>query len=425
MARQGPSWIAYGWLLSSCLLCACLLRAQPATADLLLTLRSTSSSSTARQCLGQLWKLDSLQVYLVADAALSAFENTESPLNRNQVDTLARIYAIGRQRDPNGPRPWLVRRALLAYRHQDVYGQQVLRWTMEAIEAAPQDVPSFLLVEAGEKLRRDYAALRLSLNAAAHYWALLDRALLQRQVGDSEEASAWSQLKAHLTLDMRSTLPDCQQLFGNFADAIAMGNLPPDACETFLIVYDLQGCDQPALWEASFSGARKAGDNAWLFRLAGKEAFNRGLHALSRDFWQRACSLEKSAALQANDQLQIAITYREAQDYRRARLAIAEAMRLHPNWGEPYVHLMDLYLIGSEACAMSSFEHKALYWLLLELCHQLRSVDANYALEADLRYYQYLQSCPTLEEAAFHGWRLGDTYPLKCWMSTVTTVRNP
>jgi tetratricopeptide (TPR) repeat protein len=396
-------------------------RSQSASA-LVHEIQSSVSAEDIRRNLTRLWQVDSTHTYQVAPQVLTSFEMLHQPLTRVQADTLLRIYAIGEVYDPAGPQHWLLQRALLGHRLPEHYSNRARKWIMEAIASIPQEVPSFLFEAAGHDLAEAYNSMQVSLNVAARDWATLSRVLLVHQVSNSPDAPLWAQVRAQLTLEMRSVLPDCNQLYGNFSEALGLGKLPADACETFLVLYDLQGCDQPALWEAAMKDALQASENAWLYRLAGTEAFNRGQMAQSRSHWLKACSLETIPSLQANDQLQIAATYRAEKDFRKARSCLQDAMRRHPNWGEPYLHLMDLYLVGSESCTMTEFERKGLYWLLIELCQRLKAVDENYAAEADARYYQYVQACPSPAEASFQGWKPGDTYPLKCWMSTVTVV---
>jgi hypothetical protein len=71
---------------------------------------------------------------------------------------------------------------------------------------------------------------------------------------------------------------------------------------------------------------------------------------------------------------------------------------------------------------MTTFDQRAVYWLLIELCQQLLQTDPNYAVQANERLYNYRMWAPSIPEAEIRGFRPGDTYPLKCWMSTKTTV---
>ncbi|MFM2375190.1 MAG: hypothetical protein RLZZ165_287 [Bacteroidota bacterium] len=425
MAMNFP-WGGWGRLLICCSLAFPMAgMAQTNVSALLTGIESATDRSQAQNLLNQLWLLDSTKTYLQAETIQRHWEESGGGITRTQADTLMRIYAIGCKHDPHGSGKWLLLRARLALSQPDLHPRQTLGLMMEAIALAPRETPPFLYTEAGHLLAREYKSINLSLNAAAKDWVTLDRALLERKVSDPQGAAEWARIQEQLTLEMRSCFPDCRQLQGDFSEAIGQGNLPPDACETFLVICSLQGCDESQAWEEALQCALKAGENPWLHRLAGAEAFNRGQIARSRTHWQKACSLEVALPLQASDQLQIAATYQQEKDFREARSCIQAAMDRQPGWGVPYLQLMDLYLAGSETCKMSAFERKALHWLLIDLCLKLSAIDESCSMEANQRYYAYLKACPTKEEAAFYGWKAGDTYPLKCWMSTATTVRLP
>lgn len=412
----------YNWLLLAFLL-PLSVHAQDSPAELLQCIRSAPDRARLQPCLSRLWQMDSNQTYLVADAVHLLYEQQGQPISRSQADTLLRIYRIGSIQDRAGANPWLQRRALLAQSQSQFYPRHVLRWSIEAISAAPDEVDSYLVLETAHTLAHDYKANLVTLNNAAKSWAVIDHTVLQRQLNTGIAAKEWADVQAEVTLEMRSAMPDCNQLQGNFAEALQAERLNAEGCESFLILYSLQGCDAQTLWEKALAVALKNPENPWLFRLAADEAFNRRKFEGSRQFWQQALALETNVALRAQDQLQLAMTFRAEKDYRMARKHIQEAMKTMPGWGEPYIQLMDLYLEGSEICTMTDFERKAFYWLLIELCQTLNEADASYAEVADERYFAYLKQCPTTEEAAFQGWNPGDSYPIKCWMSTATRVK--
>ncbi len=423
MALRNPWYLLCGLLLTAFFPLPTRLHSQTPAAKLLQDIRSATDETNVPQKLHDLWQLDSNLTYLVAAEVHGYYERQVPARTRAQADTLLRIYAIGQSNDPSGPQPWLLRKALFAQAQAQFYGRLVLRWSIEAISAAPETVPSYLVTEAAHTLARDYKANLITLNNAAKYWAVIDRTIVRRQLHTGTEAKEWAKVQSHIRLEMRSSMPDCNQLHGSFAEGLETERLNAEGCETFLILYSLQGCDAQSLWDKALGVALKDSKNAWLYRLAAGEAFNSRKFEKSREFWQEAFALESNVALRAHDQLQLAMAFRAEKEYRQARAHIQEAMHLLPGWGEPYVQLMNLYLEGSDACVMTEFERKAMFWLLIDLCQTLKSSDPSYADVADERYYLYLQQCPTTEEASFQGWKSGDSYPIKCWMSTATRVK--
>lgn len=389
------------------------------------TVTATDDCATLQARLQEILRSDSLQAPTLADALLQCFQNqsgSDGMLSDEQAATLLRIYEIGLRHDADRRGHWLLSRAGLGLLRPMKYAKTCRRWAIEGISASPDEASTFLIAAALDCVVAEYEQQRILLKEAVSNWALIDRALLLKELQGGEEATHCAHLREASRLKMRDKLPDCGQIVANFGEAIEAQKLPADACGTFLVLYELQGCDAPALWQAALQVALAAAEQASMRRLAGAAAFNRKEWAASRDQWSRAIALEPEARLQAMDHLQVAQTWLAEADYRSARNSIRAAMLALPDWGEPYIRLMDLYLEGSNACTMSAFERKGIYWLLMDLCKDLLNVDANYATQANERLYAYKSLAPTADEIAFVGFKPGDTYPLKCWMSTTTTV---
>ena len=82
-----------------------------------------------------------------------------------------------------------------------------------------------------------------------------------------------------------------------------------------------------------------------------------------------------------------------------------------------------LYLENSHDCGLSTFERKAVYWLALD---ELREISERLSEPAPIvqeTMDRYQKRAPTPEEVKFMGLRLGDTFPINCWIRDVTTVR--
>jgi tetratricopeptide (TPR) repeat protein len=379
-----------------------------------------------RAALARQWRQDSSKVCALAMQVQTCYTEggqiSMSNLPKAQADTLLRMYQIGIAHDGAERARWLRERATLALLRPADHASHARMWLMQAIRAEPEEAPRLLISQALQLTIAAYTDLRLPLNEAVVDWAMLDRLMLLRELGGGEDAIQFALLHKHFRLEMRRALPDCNQLMGNFSEQIAHQTLPVAGCQTFLVLYEMQGCDAPSLWEAALHQVLTIGNQAWLNRLAGAEAFNRRAWPEALTYWQQAIALEPDDRLKAVDQLQIAQAWLAEGDQRQARTAIQAAMALHPTWGEPYIRLMDLYLEGKSACNLPAFDQKTLYWLLIELCQTLLNVDPNYAVQANERLYLYKSLAPTRAEAAFIGFRPGDSVPLKCWMSTTTTV---
>ncbi|MEM7035899.1 MAG: hypothetical protein AAF570_02895 [Bacteroidota bacterium] len=388
----------------------------------------TAGEAKASTLLDQILSTDSLYAWEVADAAEQLFLGPEGNVEPTpeSLDRLYQIYGTGIRHDRAAPEAWQARRAFLAIRFTEHAGKRKHRYLQAAIEADPQNCPLLFYQAWLEEGLSRYKANRYPLNRLAEDWAKATRFLHTREVAAGSDAEATNRTFRKLALRMRDGIPDCALLYAQFRDGIDGEVLEAAGCATYMILGALHTCDHPALWLKARDKVLQDAPTAWAYRLAAAEALDRGAHTESRDYWQAAFRMESSAELKASDKLHEGHVLGLMGDFRAARMTIREAMRLHPTWGEPYMQLADLYLAGSSKsdCEyFTAFDRKAVYWLLIDLVQKARNVDARYEQEAIRRQYEYGRKAPTPEEATFKGLRSGDTWPLKCWMSTVTTVK--
>lgn len=395
------------------------LPAQSAVEVWIAAIQKTDNSAEVHAHLRQIWEADSNQVFRVSEEAMAAMEGRTGKMSRAQADTLLRIIRIGREKDPGGQEPWIIAQALLGMRQEQHFGPLSVDWAMEAMRASPAKVPLALVRETAARLAAQASASWVN---AANNWSVVEQVMQRRALASGDDGAFWVREQARLTLRMRAALPDCGQLLTRYADSIARGALGAGECRAFLVMYALQGCDQAGLWEAAWSKVSDSEDTAWLHRMGGAEAMSREDWEAAKGHWMAAAAGERDVALKAADLLQVAATWREQGRWREARTALQEAMKHRPDWGEPYLQLMDLYIEGSDHCTWPDFEGRAMYWLLMELCGKLKAIDPEMEAEANARHEKYARRAPSLKEAAYLGWQPGDTYPLKCWMNTATVV---
>lgn len=397
----------------------CRLSAQSAAAAWIATIQQSQGSAEVRAGLRELWQADSTQLYKVGEEAMAAMERPDGRMTRPQADTLLRLVRIGRAHDPGGAGGWIVAQALLGMRQEEHFGPMALHWAWEAMETSPDQVPVVLVRE---------VCLRLAVapggdwEQGARRWALMEGLMQRRSLAGGAEGRAWAREWARAAVRMRAALPDCGQVLARWGEPVARGELGEEACRAFLVLYALQGCDQAGLWEAAWNKVAAASDTPLLHRMAGAEALGREDWESARGQWLAAAAMEQDSVFRAADMRVVAATWRQQEKFREAKLALQEAMRLRPEWGETYLDLIDLYLHGAEECNWPEFEGRAIYWLLMELCQRLKAADPSLAAEADARYLEYARQAPTLKQANHLGWQPGDTYPIKCWMNTATVV---
>lgn len=392
--------------------------------------QSNGEKEAARALLSDLLVEDSTGIYRLANSVeqliLPGAAQTATP-STSEIQQLFQVYELGRRHDPAGPADWQIRQALLGLRYPAMFPNQQSSLLQKAVTAAPYRCPLLLYERWADweikawKTQQKYVSGSGPVGSAniATAWRQISDLLYNRQIRQSNDAEEAGRLLQHLGLQMRNALPDCAAFSPNAPD-----KNDSKACADYLILVDLQQCHaDETIWRRAFDRVVSDFPEAWMYRLAAARQFDGGDLLAAQQSYLRAEALETDPVRKAADFLRIADLVAMNGEYPQARQFIKKAMELHPDWGEPYFRLCDLYLESVEKCNFSAFDQKAIYWLAIDLCHNAQNVDTGCEEEAIDRIYRYKQLTPTPSEYAFKGLKSGDTWPLRCWMSTVTTVK--
>jgi hypothetical protein len=373
---------------------------------------------------------DSTGIYRLADAAekliLPGSGQSFTPSNL-EIHQLFQLYDFGSRHDPAGSSDWRIRQALLGIRYPAAFPGQQGDLLEIAVTTAPYECPLMLYerwaeweIKAWTSENKHSKAKNLSASSnIAAAWQKISDLLYCRMIRKSDETESTGRLLQHLSLQMRNLLPDC-------ADLEKANPRPSDEKSTiaFLVLSDLQQCAaDETVWNNALTRATARFPEAWMYRAAANRKYADHDFVSARQYWEQAESLETDPVRKASDLLRIADIFALVGENNSSRIQIKRAMQLHPSWGEPYFQLCDLYLESVANCNFSAFDQKAIYWLAIDLCQQAKNVDSGCETEATNRIYRYKQLTPTAAETAFKGLKSGDTWPLRCWMSTVTTVK--
>jgi tetratricopeptide (TPR) repeat protein len=105
------------------------------------------------------------------------------------------------------------------------------------------------------------------------------------------------------------------------------------------------------------------------------------------------------------------------------------AIQASPTFARPYLLMSKLYAKGSNRCGGSTdakqrvFMQKSMFWAATDKCETAKSIDPKLANEADKLIAEYELKYPTQEEIDAQQLKVGDSYAINCWLTTVTTVR--
>ena len=150
----------------------------------------------------------------------------------------------------------------------------------------------------------------------------------------------------------------------------------------------------------------------------GKEEFEKAI-----TYYEEAIDREEDPSKKADYLYQLGfITNAQLKLPQKARTYALEAIRLKPDWGEPYILIGDAYA-GSKDCFTDEFEKTTIYWAAVDQFSKAKSVDAAVAEKANERISTYKKYFPDIETIFFYSLKEGDNYKVGCWINETTKVR--
>lgn len=134
-----------------------------------------------------------------------------------------------------------------------------------------------------------------------------------------------------------------------------------------------------------------------------------------------------------NISLEIAETYQNMNQFQDARSAAREAIRLDPNWGDPYLRIASIYAGTISQCTRSRTidrDDRSVYWLVMDYLDKAESADSSVANRVRRDKQTYQAVLPSSEDKFFRGWTTGDKIMVDgsinscyAWINEETTVR--
>ena len=140
-------------------------------------------------------------------------------------------------------------------------------------------------------------------------------------------------------------------------------------------------------------------------------------------YYKEAINSEKDPVKKADYYYQLAfIIYAKMNEREQARTYALEAIKLRPDWGEPYILIGDAYA-GSKDCFDDEFEKTTIYWAAVDKFIKAKTVDPSVTEKANERISTYSKYFPDVETIFFYSLKEGDPYTVDCWINETTTVR--
>ena len=146
---------------------------------------------------------------------------------------------------------------------------------------------------------------------------------------------------------------------------------------------------------------------------------------LDIDKSRKALKMEKDPVAQAKHHFTIAsILFRIENKYQEAKDELQNAMRLDPEWGQPYVLLGDIYSKTARNCGDAWNQSMAVLaaydqWLMAKS----KNLDANTLTNVDAKLERYRAFFPKAEDGFMRGIKQGDQVTVGCWIEELVVVR--
>jgi tetratricopeptide (TPR) repeat protein len=101
---------------------------------------------------------------------------------------------------------------------------------------------------------------------------------------------------------------------------------------------------------------------------------------------------------------------------------LIEAIKVKPDWGDPYILLGSVY--GSASSLFEdAFIKKTVYWLAVDMFQKAKSVDPGVSDKANSLIADYSAFFPSVEDVFFNSLTEGQSYTIGGWINRSTTVR--
>jgi len=174
----------------------------------------------------------------------------------------------------------------------------------------------------------------------------------------------------------------------------------------------------------------KASEQQYALSPSPDAAYNMAQLFLKRDNFEKAVEYFEYAIKEETEPFEKAkynnllgqIMLTKYSKYADAKKYALEAIKLRPDWGQPYILLANTYASGPK-CGDDEFERQYIYWVVVDKLQKAKAVDPDISATIDPLIRQFSQHFPKKEEAFFRGIQEGATIHVGCWINETTKAR--
>lgn len=100
----------------------------------------------------------------------------------------------------------------------------------------------------------------------------------------------------------------------------------------------------------------------------------------------------------------------------------SEAVKLKPDWGDPYILMGIAYIAGNSSLG-DEFERRTAYWVAVDMFQKAKAADPSVSDKATSLIREYSEYFPTKEDLFFRSIAEGDQYTVGGWINRTTFAR--
>lgn len=119
------------------------------------------------------------------------------------------------------------------------------------------------------------------------------------------------------------------------------------------------------------------------------------------------------------------ISFRQFRELPQARRYARQAHQVNPTDGRPLILIGEMYAESASECGDDDVTKKAAYWTAVDKFIEAANVAEDEAVKSHAQQLAstFRQYFPNGEEIFFHGYSLGETFRVECWINKNTEIR--
>lgn len=151
--------------------------------------------------------------------------------------------------------------------------------------------------------------------------------------------------------------------------------------------------------------------------------FRKNEYEASREYYLKAVENAKDDEDKAKYYYELSVlSYQYLKQNGNAVLYANEAIKLSPNWGEPYILIGQAYFAGKGEFS-DQFDQQTVYWVVVDMFQKAAAVDSSVKEKTASLINDYSQHFPSLEDLFFRSIKVGDSYTVRGWINRSTVAR--